>query len=148
MPQHALRTSRLHGALGAVLWDTKTNQIVNNESADLWRMINRAFDAQLGGEAIDLVPPTLATEIAELNELIYQRINNGAYEAGFAGTQAAYERAYRRCFSALRYLNDPFAGREFLLEHRNPRKPTSGSSLCCSGTMPSTTRASSSTTRA
>jgi putative glutathione S-transferase len=98
-----------------VLWDTKTNQIVNNESADILRMFNRAFDDQLGGDSIDLVPAALETEIDDLNELIYQRINNGAYKAGFAGTQAAYERAYHRYFSALRYLNDLLSGREFLL---------------------------------
>lgn len=103
-----------------VLWDTKTNQIVNNESADILRMFNRAFDTQLGGDAIDLVPPTLATEIDELNELIYQRINNGAYKAGFAGTQAAYERAYHRYFSALRYLDELLDGRRFLLGTAQP----------------------------
>ena len=98
-----------------VLWDTKTNQIVNNESADILRMFNRAFDDRLGGDSIDLVPAALETEIDDLNELIYQRINNGAYKAGFAGTQAAYERAYHRYFSALRYLNDLLSGRKFLL---------------------------------
>ena len=103
-----------------VLWDTKTNQIVNNESADILRMFNRAFDDQLGGDFIDLVPAALETEIDELNELIYQRINNGAYKAGFAGTQAAYERAYHRYFSALQYLNDLLSGREFLLGTVHP----------------------------
>ncbi|MDH3654283.1 MAG: glutathione S-transferase C-terminal domain-containing protein [Myxococcales bacterium] len=103
-----------------VLWDTKTNQIVNNESADILRMFNRAFDDQLGGDFIDLVPAALETELDELNELIYQRINNGAYKAGFAGTQAAYERAYHRYFSALQYLNDLLSGREFLLGTVHP----------------------------
>lgn len=103
-----------------VLWDTKTNQIVNNESADILRMFNRAFDGQIRGDAIDLVPPALEKEIDELNELIYQRINNGAYKAGFAGTQAAYDRAYRRYFSALRHLNDRLVGQEFLLGTAQP----------------------------
>lgn len=103
-----------------VLWDTKTNQIVNNESADILRMFNRAFDDQLGVDSIDLVPAALETEIDELNELIYQRINNGAYKAGFAGSQVAYERAYRRYFSALRYLNELLSGREFLLGTAQP----------------------------
>lgn len=103
-----------------VLWDTKTDQIVNNESADILRMFNRAFDGQLADDAIDLVPPGLEAEIDQLNELIYQRINNGAYKAGFSGTQAAYERAYHRYFSALRYLNELLAGREFLLGTAQP----------------------------
>ena len=59
-------------------------------------MFNRAFNGHIDGNSIDLVPPTMEAEIDELNELVYQRINNGAYKAGFARTQSAYERAYRR----------------------------------------------------
>ncbi|MCT7358767.1 glutathione S-transferase family protein [Thalassolituus pacificus] len=98
-----------------VLWDKKTGTIVNNESADILRMLNSAFD-HLTGNTLNLYPPALAGAIDELNARIYSELNNGVYQAGFASSQAAYEEAYGRVFAMLdeleRQLSD---GRRYLL---------------------------------
>ena len=98
-----------------VLWDKKTGTIVNNESADILRMLNSAFD-HLTGNTLNLYPPALAGAIDELNARIYSELNNGVYQAGFASSQAAYNEAYGRVFAMLdeleRQLSD---GRTYLL---------------------------------
>lgn len=83
-----------------VLWDRARNTIVNNESADIIRMLNRAFD-RLGDSTVDLYPAELADDIDALNDEIYEDLNNGVYKAGFARSQAAYDAAVKRVFAAL-----------------------------------------------
>lgn len=83
-----------------VLWDKKTRTIVNNESADILRMLNTAFE-HLGYSGPDLYPQALAGEIDALNARLYRELNNGVYQAGFATTQYAYEEAFANVFSTL-----------------------------------------------
>jgi putative glutathione S-transferase len=82
------------------LWDKKSRRIVNNESADIIRMLNSAFD-HITGNRLDLYPEALRPEIDRWNELIYPTLNNGVYRAGFASSQQAYEEAARGVFEAL-----------------------------------------------
>lgn len=98
-----------------VLWDKKTNRLVNNESADIIRMLNSAFD-QLTGNTLNLYPAELAAEIDALNETIYTDLNNGVYQAGFASSQLAYEEAYTKVFNCLDLLEARLQdGRAYLL---------------------------------
>ena len=83
-----------------VLWDKQQQTIVNNESADILRMLNSAFN-ELVNTGPDLYPAALADEIDELNEEIYHKLNNGVYQAGFASSQAAYDEAFDNVFSTL-----------------------------------------------
>ena len=83
-----------------VLWDKQTSTIVNNESAEIIRMLNSAFHA-LTPVATDYYPAPLRAEIDRLNDFVYENINNGVYRCGFAGTQRAYEHAFDRLFKAL-----------------------------------------------
>ena len=100
-----------------VLWDKQQQTIVSNESAEIIRMLNSAFDEITGNEA-DYYPAALRTEIDRLNEWIYPTINNGVYRAGFATTQVAYELAYRELFAALDTLEERLASRRFLCGDR------------------------------
>ena len=85
-----------------VLWDRERETIVSNESADLVRMLNRAFNALPGvDDTLDLYPAALASEIDALNERIYHAVNNGVYKSGFATAQAVYEREVTALFNAL-----------------------------------------------
>ena len=83
-----------------VLWDKKERTIVSNESADILRMFNSAFD-DLGAKEGNYYPKELRAEIDEVNSRIYAHLNNGVYEAGFAGSQAAYDAAVERVFDTL-----------------------------------------------
>ncbi|MGA7387547.1 MAG: glutathione S-transferase family protein [Pseudolabrys sp.] len=83
-----------------VLWDKKRKTIVNNESSEIIRMFNSAFDTFTNVHT-DYYPEKLRAEIDRLNDLIYPNINNGVYRAGFASSQAAYEQAFRNVFDAL-----------------------------------------------
>lgn len=83
-----------------VLWDRKLGRIVNNESADIIRMMNTAFDA-ISGNRLDFYPEPLRAEIDGWNALIYDTVNNGVYRAGFAKTQYAYEQAVAAVFATL-----------------------------------------------
>ncbi|WP_114418919.1 glutathione S-transferase family protein [Marinospirillum perlucidum] len=96
------------------LWDKKTGQLVNNESADILRMLNTAF-SELVDEGPDLYPTPLAEEIEALNAYLYSDLNNGVYEAGFASSQKAYEEAYVKVFAALDQLEERLGdGRSYL----------------------------------
>lgn len=86
-----------------VLWDKVRGTIVNNESADIVRMLNSGF-GDLASNQFDLRPADLLDEIDALNDDIYLRLNNGVYRAGFATTQAAYEEAFWDVFSMLETL--------------------------------------------
>lgn len=96
-----------------ILWDKKTNTIVSNESPEIIRMFNSAFD-EVGALPGDFCPPELLTEIDELNEFIYPTINNGVYRAGFATTQAAYDEAVIEVFTALDTIEERLSERRYL----------------------------------
>jgi putative glutathione S-transferase len=101
-----------------VLWDKQRETIVNNESADILRMLNSGFGA-LADMTVDLYPEELRAEIDGLNERIYPSLNNGVYRAGFATTQIAYEEAFIEVFTMLDELEQRLAGTgSFLLGHR------------------------------
>jgi putative glutathione S-transferase len=92
-----------------VLWDKTRGTIVNNESADIVRMLNSGFGL-LARHDIDLYPAELRAGIDELNERIYSSLNNGVYRAGFATTQVAYEEAFHGVFAMLDELEEKLAG--------------------------------------
>ncbi|MDK1375527.1 MULTISPECIES: glutathione S-transferase family protein [unclassified Sinorhizobium] len=96
-----------------VLWDMKEGRIVNNESADIIRILNSAFD-DLTGNRLDFYPAALRTEIDRWNEPIYARVNNGVYRAGFAKTQAAYDEAVFGLFDMLDELERHLAQNRYL----------------------------------
>jgi len=96
-----------------VLWDTKTGQIVSNESADILRMLHTAF-AGLAKHPVDLCPEWLRNEIDALNERIYDNVNNAVYQAGFSTNQAIYEREVAALFATLDELDERLADRRFL----------------------------------
>ena len=101
-----------------VLWDEQRKTIVNNESADILRMLNSGFGT-LGDMTVDLYPEELRAEIDGLNERIYPRLNNGVYRAGFATTQIAYQEAFAEVFAMLDELEQRLDGNgPFLLGHR------------------------------
>ena len=83
-----------------VLWDKKRKTIVNNESSEIIRMLNSAFN-DFTNIRTDYYPENLRTEIDRLNERVYSNINNGVYRAGFATSQAAYEQAFRNLFDTV-----------------------------------------------
>lgn len=91
-----------------VLWDKRTNSIVNNESADIIRMLNSGF-GDLADNCIDLYPEELHEEIEQVNERLYANFNNGVYRAGFATTQLAYEEACLEVFDTLEYIESRLA---------------------------------------
>ncbi|NVJ71514.1 MAG: glutathione S-transferase family protein [Alphaproteobacteria bacterium] len=97
-----------------VLWDKKRKTIVSNESADIIRMMNSAFD-HLGARAGDYYPEALRTEIDALNDRIYDTVNNGVYKAGFATSQSAYEEAVVPLFRSLDWLEKHLAENRYLV---------------------------------
>lgn len=97
-----------------VLWDKKTGTIVNNESADILRILNSGFGA-LADNTADLYPKALRHEIDGWNERIYSSLNNGVYRAGFATTQEAYEEAFHSVFDMLQKFEAHLASRNFLV---------------------------------
>jgi putative glutathione S-transferase len=97
-----------------VLWDRKTQTIVNNESSEIVRMLNSAFD-EFTDVQTDFYPAPLRSEIDEVNELVYDKINNGVYKAGFATTQKAYERHVHKLFAALDQLEERLGTRRYLV---------------------------------
>jgi glutathionyl-hydroquinone reductase len=99
-----------------VLWDKLRRTIVNNESADIVRMLNGSFGER--GNNVDLYPPDLRAEIDALNEQIYRKLNNGVYRAGFATTQQAYEEAFWGVFEMTDELERRLEGRSFLFGDR------------------------------
>jgi glutathionyl-hydroquinone reductase len=100
-----------------VLWDKVSKTIVNNESADLVRMLNTGFGA-LAQRSLDLYPEHLRADIDRLNDRIYPKLNNGVYRAGFATTQRAYEEAFADVFAMLDELEDGLANGPFLCGDR------------------------------
>lgn len=100
-----------------VLWDRRTERIVSNESADIIRMFNSAFD-DVGAAAGDYYPKGLREEIDALNERIYDTVNNGVYKAGFATTQEAYEENVAPLFETLEWLDGRLAKSRYLTGNR------------------------------
>ncbi len=96
-----------------VLWDKHTATIVNNESAEIIRMLNSAFDG-IGARPGDYYPVELRAEIDTLNARIYTTVNNGVYRSGFATTQAAYDEAVVELFDTLDWLEDRLDGHRYL----------------------------------
>ncbi|MFC3394305.1 glutathione S-transferase family protein [Brenneria rubrifaciens] len=96
-----------------VLWDTAQHTIVSNESADIIRMFNSAFD-QAGAKPGDYYPAALRPQIDELNGWIYDKVNNGVYKAGFATSQSAYDKAATEVFAALSRLESILARQRYL----------------------------------
>ena len=100
-----------------VLWDRQTGKIVSNSDDDLMRMFNTAFD-QFTDNRVDSYPQELRSEIDALNDDVYHRINNGVYQAGFATSQAAYEKAIHGLFEALDVLEERLSQRRYLFGDR------------------------------
>jgi putative glutathione S-transferase len=99
-----------------VLWDKKRRTIVNNESAEIIRMLNSAFDA-LTDVKTDYYPAALRAEIDAINAKVYDNINNGVYRAGFATTQAAYEEAFLALFATLDELEQRLSKQRYLVDN-------------------------------
>ncbi|MFO8155383.1 MAG: glutathione S-transferase family protein [Pseudomonadota bacterium] len=96
------------------LWDRKRETIVSNESADIIRMFNSAFD-HLGANPVDFYPETLRGAIDAINETVYENVNNGVYRCGFATAQSAYDAAFERLFSTLEDLELRLANQSWLV---------------------------------
>jgi glutathionyl-hydroquinone reductase len=100
-----------------VLWDKQRHQIVNNESSDIIRMLNSAFDG-VGAAPGDYHPAELRAEIDAVNQRVYDTVNNGVYKAGFATTQEAYEEAVTALFESLDWLEDRLSRQAYLAGDR------------------------------
>ncbi|KQR69132.1 glutathione S-transferase family protein [Rhizobium sp. Leaf341] len=96
-----------------VLWDKAQNKLVSNESADIIRMFNTAFDG-LTGSTLDFYPAERRSEIDTLNARIYDTVNNGVYKAGFATTQEAYAESVEALFNTLDDLEERLSTRRYL----------------------------------
>jgi putative glutathione S-transferase len=112
--QHA-RPSYTGRVTVPVLWDKREGTIVNNESAEIIRMLSGAFDALATRPLHDLYPPAHRAEIDELNARVYARVNNGVYRAGFATRQEPYERAVTSLFESLDMLDARLAKQPWLV---------------------------------
>ena len=97
-----------------LIWDKQRETIVNNESAEIIRMLNSAFD-DFSHSDVDFYPESLRTEIDAMNDIVYRNINNGVYQAGFATTQAAYEQAFDHLFNTLDRLEDRLSKQRYLI---------------------------------
>jgi putative glutathione S-transferase len=130
-PDHLLGKSRLYEIYLAakadysgrvtvpILWDKKRNTIVSNESADIIRMFNSAFDAFTTADE-DYYPVALRTEIDAINAIVYDNVNNGVYKAGFATDQSVYATAVRDLFATLDTLEDRLSRTDFLIGNDVP----------------------------
>lgn len=96
-----------------VLWDRQTGRIVNNESADVLRMMSTGF-GDLASDDVDLIPDAHLEEIDALNRRTYETVNNAVYRAGFARDQAVYEQVVHEMFATLDELDDRLAERRYL----------------------------------
>jgi len=101
-----------------VLWDLETGTIVSNESAEIIRMFNSAFDAIAEHPERDYYPVDLRDEIDTVNERVYQTLNNGVYRSGFARSQEAYHAAVTDLFETMDWLEDRLSGQRYLVGDR------------------------------
>lgn len=97
-----------------ILWDKQTGTIVSNESSEIIRMFNSAFDG-VGAASGDYYPQALRTEIDAVNARVYDTVNNGVYKAGFATTQGAYEAAIKPLFDSLEWLEQRLSSQRYLM---------------------------------
>lgn len=97
-----------------VLWDKQRNTIVNNESSEIIRMFNSAFNAITGDDS-DYYPEDLRAQIDAINQPIYDNVNNGVYRCGFAHTQQAYEKAFDELFASLDELEQRLSQQRYLI---------------------------------
>jgi putative glutathione S-transferase len=100
-----------------VLWDKKSGTIVNNESSEIIRMFNSAFNA-IGARDGDYYPEDLREEIDQVNERIYETVNNGVYRCGFATSQEAYEQAFVVLFETMDWLEERLSRQQYLMGNR------------------------------
>jgi glutathionyl-hydroquinone reductase len=100
-----------------VLWDKTRRSIVNNESADIIRMLNSELDA-FGDASVDFYPRELRAEIDAVNARVYENVNNGVYRAGFATSQDGYEEAWRALFDEIDALEERLSRRRYLCGER------------------------------
>lgn len=96
-----------------ILWDKQTQTIVNNESSEIIRMFNSAFD-EIGAKPGDYYPESLREEIDKINDRVYDTVNNGVYKCGFATTQEAYEEALKPLFDSLDWLEEKLSQQRYL----------------------------------
>ena len=120
---HEVYTKADPGYTGRVtvptLWDKKNQTIVNNESSEIIRMFNNAFErAGANTEPADFYPEDLAPEIDAINDMVYVNVNNGVYRCGFATSQGAYEEAFDRLFNALDELEARLSNQRYLVGGR------------------------------
>jgi putative glutathione S-transferase len=101
-----------------VLWDKQTETIVNNESSEILRMFNSAFNDYAGNPNLDLYPEDLRKQIDEINEEIYTNVNNGVYRCGFATTQEAYDEAVTALFTTLDKLEQRLDSQRYIAGDR------------------------------
>jgi putative glutathione S-transferase len=115
---HRIYTTARPGYTGRVtvpvLWDRTQRTIVNNDSAEILRMLNGEFDA-FGDATVDFYPPALRPQIDRVNAFVYENVNDGVYRAGFATSQWAYEEAFERLFAALDELEVRLARSRYLV---------------------------------
>ena len=97
-----------------VLWDRENSTIVSNESSEIIRMLNNAFNS-IGANLEDFYPRELQQEIDEINTRVYETLNNGVYKSGFATTQQAYEEAIGPLFATLDWLDERLSNHRFLV---------------------------------
>ncbi|KZN49771.1 glutathione S-transferase family protein [Pseudoalteromonas luteoviolacea] len=97
-----------------VLWDKQAQRIVSNESSEIIRMFNTAFDT-LTGNTLDFYPSALQTQIDDINDFVYDSINNGVYRTGFATSQDAYNQAYDKLFDALDKVENILSENRYLV---------------------------------
>lgn len=97
-----------------VLYDLKQDKIVNNESSEIMRMFNSAFDG-IGAKEGDYYPEALRTEIDEINDIVYKNVNNGVYKAGFATKQLVYEEEVKKLFRTLDELEERLVDSKYLV---------------------------------
>jgi glutathionyl-hydroquinone reductase len=115
---YLLANARYTGRVSVpVLWDKKRGTIVNNESSEIIRMFNSAFDA-FTNERTDYYPADLRSQIDQINEVVYSTVNNGVYRTGFAVTQEAYEESFRALFKTLDELEQRLARQRYLVGNR------------------------------
>ena len=95
------------------LWDRKQKTIVNNESSEIIRMLNRAFD-QVGAKPGDYCPAELTGEIDTVNAFVYEHVNNGVYRSGFAKSQEAYDEAVAKVFRGLDWMEERLSRQRYL----------------------------------
>ena len=112
---YAASTPAYHGSITVpVLWDKKQKTIVSNESSEIIRMLNSAFNDYAETD-VDYYPQALRAEIDAINDVVYENVNNGVYRAGFARSQAAYERAFDRLFATLDELEQRLSSQRYLV---------------------------------